>query len=189
MPELILPTSAVRESFLAAMAEYRAEGRGRPGDTSNVGHDIRTFGSVWSVPAEFERFVAKVRAQALEDTPRPAFYVPTTTLWWVGSSAGAAEYLGRLTIRHRLAPGSIGARNGHIGYDVRPSARRRGNATAMLAASLPIAADLGLKEALLTCDAGNIASRRTIERNGGVPTDPIDDKLRFWVPTIPTGRS
>jgi len=55
----------------------------------------------------------------------------------------------------------------------------------MLAASLPIAADLGLEAALLTCDAHNIASRRTIERNGGIPTDPIDDKLRFWVPTVP----
>jgi predicted acetyltransferase len=181
MPALILPTSQVRESFLAAMAEYRAEGRGRPGDTSNVGHDIRTFGSVWSVPAEFERFVAKVRAQALEDTPRPTSYVPTTTLWWVDQ----VSYLGRLTIRHRLAPGPIGERNGHIGYDVRPSARRRGNATAMLAASLPIAADLGLKTVLLTCDASNIASRRTIERNGGVRADPIDDKLRFWIPTVP----
>jgi predicted acetyltransferase len=179
MPELIPPTSAVRQSFLAAMVEYRAEGRGRPGDTSNIGHDMRTFGSVWSVPAEFERFVAKVRAQALEDTPRPTSYVPTTTLWWVAG----VEYLGRLTIRQRLPPGSIGERNGHIGYDVRPSARRRGNATAMLAASLPIAAGLGLKEALLTCDVHNIASRRTIERNGGVPADPVDDKLRFWVPT------
>lgn len=178
MPSLIAPTPRVRESFLEAMVEYCAEGRGRPGDTSNVGHDIRTFGSVWSVPAEFERFVAKVRAQALEDTPRPASYVPTTTLWWVDGPA----YLGRLTIRHRLAPGPIGRRNGHIGYDVRPSARRRGNATAMLAAALPIAASLGLSAALLTCDASNVASRRTIERNGGVPADPVDDKLRFWIP-------
>ncbi|MGX6602459.1 GNAT family N-acetyltransferase [Micromonosporaceae bacterium Da 78-11] len=161
------------------MREYRAEGRGRPADTSNIGHDIRTYGSVWAVPSEFARFVAHVRSQERADTPRPTVCVPATTLWWLDDD----EYLGRLTIRHRLSPGMLGERNGHIGYDVRPSARRRGHATAMLAAALPIAAGLGLPSALVTCDVTNEASRRTIERNGGVRTDPVDDKLRFWIPT------
>jgi predicted acetyltransferase len=120
-----------------------------------------------------------VLSQALPDTPRPAHVVPTTTLWWVAG----ADFLGRLAIRHRLAPGRIGEVNGHIGYDVRPSARRRGHATAMLAASLPIAASLGLAKVLVTSDADNVASRRTIERNGGVRYDRLNQKLRFWLPT------
>lgn len=180
MPHLVRPSADVHESFLAAMAEYVAEGRGEPADHSNVGHDIRTRGAVWHAPGEFRRFIEAIRAQELPDTPRPALYVPTTTYWWVDGR----EYLGRLAIRHKLAPGLTGQRNGHIGYDVRPTARRRGHATAMLAAALPLAAHLGLKRVLITCDETNEASRRTIERNGGVPTDRLDEKLRFWLDTV-----
>jgi predicted acetyltransferase len=59
--------------------------------------------------------------------------VPCTTLWWVDGPA----HLGRIAIRHRLTPW-LREVAGHIGYDVRPSARRRGHATAMLAAALPV---------------------------------------------------
>ena len=179
MPSLVAPTIDVHESFLVAMAEYRAEGRGSPNDDSNIGQDLRVYGATWASPAVFSEFVAELRSRALDDTPRPAHFVPTTTLWWLDGR----EYLGRLNIRHRLAPGRAGERNGHIGYDVRPGARRRGHATAMLAAALPIAARLGLPRVLVTCDESNEASRRTIVTNGGVPTTRLDEKLRFWVPT------
>ena len=161
------------------MDEYVAEGRGGPDDFSNIGNDLRAHGSRWATPAGFERFVAYLLAQRLEETPRPPGFVPTTVLWWLDGD----EYLGRLNIRHRLAPGRAGERNGHIGYDVRPSARRKGHATAMLAAARPIAAAVGLSRVLITCDDDNEASRRTIERNGGVPADRRDEKLRFWLST------
>src|SRR4051794_35925869 len=80
-------------------------------------------------------------------------------------------------------PGRIGERNGHIGYDVRPSARRKGHATAMLAAARPWVARLGLTGALITCDTDNLPSRRVIEANGGVLLDHLDEKLRFWFRT------
>ncbi|MBM2622155.1 GNAT family N-acetyltransferase [Actinoplanes sp. LDG1-06] len=178
MPELVPPTVDARESFLVAMDEYVADGRGGFDDFSNIGNDLRAYASTWSTPAGFARFVGYLRAQRLEETPRPVGFVPTTVLWWLDGP----EYLGRLNIRHRLAPGLAGERNGHIGYDVRPGARRKGHATAMLAACKPIAAALGLSQVLVTCDFDNEASRRTIERNGGVPTRRLDEKLRFWVP-------
>jgi predicted acetyltransferase len=53
----------------------------------------------------------------------------------------------------------------------------------MLAAALPVAAALGLECVLLTCDQDNVASRRVIERNGGLLQDRRGSKLRFWVPT------
>jgi predicted acetyltransferase len=99
-------------------------------------------------------------------------------MWWVHDE----EYLGRIAGRHRLAP-HLREVGGHFGYDVRPSARRRGHATAMLRAALPIARRLGIEPALVTCDVDNIASRKVIERNGGVLEDQRGDKLRFWVPT------
>lgn len=72
---------------------------------------------------------------------------------------------------------------GHIGYDVRPSARRRGHATAMLRAALPVAYGLDIESALVMCDVDNIASRKVIEANGGIFEDQRGGKLRFWVPT------
>jgi predicted acetyltransferase len=100
-----------------------------------------------------------------------------TTLWWVEDD----RFLGRLAIRHRLTP-VLERAGGHIGYDVRPSARRQGHARAMLAAALAIAnTTLGIDEALLTCDEINVASRRVIEANGGRYIDTISGKRRFWV--------
>src|SRR5262245_35121739 len=126
MPDLVAPTALVRVSFLAAMAEFQAEERGASIDQSMVG-DGR--GGDWSTPAGFDRYVRWLRDQASEHVPRPPGYVPATTLWWVAGW----EYLGRLAIRHRLTA-RLHEMGGHIGYDVRPTARRRGHATAMLAA-------------------------------------------------------
>jgi predicted acetyltransferase len=179
VPSLLPPTVDAHRSFLVAMDEYVAEGRGGLDDFSNIGADLRAYAATWSTPAGFAQFVDFLLAQRLEETQRPPGFVPTTVLWWLDGD----EYLGRLNIRHRLAPGSAGERNGHIGYDVRPSARRRGHATAMLAASRPLAAALGLPRVLITCDFDNDPSRRTIERNGGLPAPRQDEKLRYWLPT------
>jgi len=174
MPALVLPTPDVQTSFLAAMDEFVAEGV----------HDSQTAAWIehsdpqWRSPAAFVQFTAAVVADRLEDTPRPERHVPCTTLWWVEGQ----EYLGRIAIRHRLNE-FLAEVGGHIGYDVRPSARRRGHATAMLRAALPVAAGLGIDSALLTCDHDNLASQRVIEAAGGVFEDQRAHKLRFWVPT------
>ena len=59
----------------------------------------------------------------------------------------------------------------------------QGHASAMLAASLPVAARLGIDSVLVTCDATNVGSRRVIEANGGVFEDQRAEKLRYWIPT------
>lgn len=178
MPELILPHPRVHRSFLAAMAEFQAEGGGGPLDDSETGHAIRVYGGQWASPTEFARYIRHLEQEAREQAPRPEGRVPQTTLWWVDGD----EYLGRISIRHRLTAGlrEIG---GHIGYDIRPSARRRGHATAMLAAVLPVARSLGIGQALLTCDEDNMASRRVIEANGGVLEGDSGGKVRYWVAT------
>ena len=178
MPEFVVPAERVRASFVAAMTEFQAEGRGQPADDTMVGNEIRRGRSSWDTEEGFARFVAELRAEALEETARAINYVPATTLWWVDGD----EYLGRLAIRHRLTEGLLRI-GGHIGYDVRPTARRRGHATSMLRAARPIAHSFGINPALLTCEVSNVASRRVIESNGGVYENEIDGKLRFWVPT------
>jgi len=53
----------------------------------------------------------------------------------------------------------------------------------MLRAVLPVAGDLGIDSALVTCDVDNVASRKVIESSGGVLEDQRGGKLRFWVAT------
>lgn len=178
MPELSLPTDQVKESFLAAMAEFAAEGRGQPGDDSMVGHEIRDWSGCWDSDRGFALYLTVLRVEADENSPRPADRVPCTTWWWIEGQ----DYLGRIALRHRLTP-RLREAGGHIGYDVRPAARRRGHATTMLAAVLPVAQDMGIDRALLTCLPDNIASRRVIESCGGVLEDEYDGLLRFWIPT------
>ena len=160
------------------MEEFRSEGRGTDDDRTVIGRYLRECTDAWSSDSAFAEFVAGVRAERLEETSRPEGYVPDTELWWVDGD----EFLGRIGVRHRLTPMLLEI-GGHIGYDVRPLARRRGHATEMLRQALAIAHELGIDPALVTCDAGNIGSRAVIERNGGVLEDERLGKLRFWVPT------
>jgi predicted acetyltransferase len=178
MPELITPHPRVHRSFLTAMAEFQSEGLGGPDDDSNSGQAIRAYASRWTDPAEFACYLRELQDEAREDPPQHGGHVPQTTLWWVSGS----EYLGRISIRHRLTA-RLTEIGGHIGYDIRPSARKLGHATAMLAAALPVARALGIDPALLTCDEDNVASRKVIEANGGVVEDKRGGKLRYWIPT------
>jgi predicted acetyltransferase len=174
MPELVLPTTSVRESFLEAMDEFVAEGA----ENSQTAAWIEHNAPGWREPEVFEVFVEALRADALEETPRPERHVPCTTLWWVEGD----DYLGRLAIRHRLNDFLLDV-GGHIGYDVRPTRRREGHATGMLRQALPWARTLGIDPALVTCDDDNVGSIRVIEAAGGTLEDVRRDKRRYWVPT------
>lgn len=181
MPRLGPPTTALQASYLAALDEFRAEGRLGPRDSTGLAMEVRAGIPGLDDPDGFAAYVAGLHARALPETPRPPGWVPDTVLWF----ADEDQFIGRLTIRHDLNE-MLREVGGHIGYDVRPSARRRGHATEMLRRALPMAAALGLDPLLITCDVDNIGSRRVIQANGGRLEDERHGKLRFWVPTIPT---
>ena len=181
---LLRPAAEVHGSYLAALAEFHAEGRNRHLDASRLAD-----------PVVFARFVAALRLEAgdmaaafrlyreigvmpYEGVTDPRELVPETVRWLVVGG----EYVGRIAIRHRLTPALL-RKGGNIGYEVRPSARGRGHATAMLAAALPIAAALGIDQARIDCDVDNVASRRVIEKNGGLFEKEEAGSLYFWVPT------
>ena len=90
--------------------------------------------------------------------------------------------LGFLAIRHDLNDFLFNY-GGHIGYSVRPSRRGQGHASRALALAVRRSAELGLDRVLLTCDEENLASARTIERNGGVHEDTRNGKRRYWIRT------
>ena len=170
---LISPHIDIRGSYVEALREFHAEDRNTDLDPDDL---LR--------PDAFAAFVARLHAEARPETPRPENWVPGTTFWFVDGN----EFLGTLQIRHELTE-TLRTVGGHIGYEVRPSARRRGHATEMLRQSLPFAYALGIDPALVTCDDTNLGSRRAIEANGGVPDEPIGAKLRFWVATSSSSRS
>jgi predicted acetyltransferase len=167
MPQLVAPAIEYQLSFLAALAEYHEERR-------HLELGVATLRD----PATFARYVAALRAEehllALDRSGR----VPQTNLWWVEGD----QYIGRIALRHRLNA-SLRRIGGHIGYEIRPSRRHAGHATAMLAAALPLTAAMGIDPALITCDVNNAISRRVIEANGGSYAGRDDNELHFWVPT------
>ena len=167
---LLAPTPALREPFLEALAEYQSEGLGYYGRLDSFS---------LADPHAFSAYVRALLLESVPVAPRPG-QVPQTTLWWVEGR----RLVGRLSIRHELNEWLF-TTGGHIGYDVRPSERRRGHATAMLAAARPFAHALGIDPALVTCDHDNVASRKVIEANGGVAAEPTSTKLRYWVSTGP----
>lgn len=175
MPELVPPTVTVHRSFLAAWDELASEDDRQMGAHGPVEEWTREQAED---PAEFARLVDDIRRAADPRTELPPGLVHHTVLWFVDGP----QWLGRLSIRHHLTPPLLEL-GGHIGYVIRPSARRRGHATRMLTQALPTAARLGIDPALITCDSDNEASRKVIEAVSGELEDERHGKLRFWVPT------
>ena len=179
---LVPPDPALQASYLEALAEVVPEGNARffelvlPAEGDFPGADFPA--DRLADPGVFAEFCAYTRALEDPATPMPRDWVSGTYLWAVKDDT----VVGRISLRHALTPWLLEV-GGHIGYAVRPSARRRGVATRMLALMLPVAAAHGIDPALVTCDDTNGASRRVIEANGGVLEDQRGDKLRFWVPT------
>lgn len=179
---LVEPDPARQASYLDALAELAAEGNshfldlvlpaepGFPG----VSYTMESLAD----RATFEQFCAYTTALSEPDTPRPAGWVTGTYLWMVERDT----VVGRISLRHTLTPWLLEV-GGHIGYAVRPSARRRGHATTALSLMLSVAAGRGIDPVLVTCDDDNVASRRVIEASGGILEDVRNDKMRFWLRT------
>lgn len=172
MPQLCSPAVGMQTSFAGAMTEFIAEGRGAADDDTMVGDEIRD--GRWRTGSGFVDFVAALHAAAV--TPAKPGWVTCTTWWWCDDTG----YLGRIALRHELTERLLEV-GGHIGYDVRPTARRQGHATAMLAAVLPHARGRHIERLLVTCDVDNVGSRRVIEHNGGVLENESDGNLRYWI--------
>jgi predicted acetyltransferase len=172
--ELVEPSVKYKNSFIESVKELK-ENTGS--ETTRRYRDLSTS----ELEADFESFVEKERAHA-EGKYLPEGYVPQSEFWLVDNS----EYVGHVGVRHRLNEHLLKI-GGHIGYSIRPSKRNMGYGTKILELALPKAKELGMDKVLLTCDATNIASRRIIEKNGGVLENQVPnpetgiDKLRFWI--------
>lgn len=147
MARLVRPDARYKDSFLEAACEFKAGGHHRYVDLD-----------VDVLARDFEHFLAR----ELDRSPLTPQHVPDTVFWLVEGD----QFIGRIVLRHHLND-FLRRFGGHIGYEVRPSRRREGHGTRMLALLLDEARAMGLAKLMLTCDADNIGSRRIIEANGG----------------------
>ena len=93
--------------------------------------------------------------------------------------------LGAVNIRHYLNDYLL-KYAGHIGDGIRPSERNKGYATEMIRLALIECKKLGINKVLMVCDKDNIASAKTIIKNGGIlENEFINDsgkiEQRYWI--------
>lgn len=92
--------------------------------------------------------------------------------------------VGAVNIRHYLNEALL-LNGGHIGDGVRPSERRKGIATKMIALALEECRKLNIDRVLMVCDKENIASAKSIQNNGGILENEIEVngivEQRYWI--------
>ena len=92
--------------------------------------------------------------------------------------------VGAVNIRHYLNEALL-CNGGHIGDGVRPSERRKGIATQMIALALEECKKLGIRKVLMVCDKDNIGSAKSIQNNGGILENEIEVngiiEQRYWI--------
>jgi predicted acetyltransferase len=171
MPELVAPTARLHTAWLEARDEWG------PG-VHEDGFGLRPSDEVDSSDG-FAVWVARLADESDQATRVATGEVRCTYRWIVEGG----RVLGGIVLRHEVNDFVRWA--GHIGYGIRPSARRRGLATWALGRMLDEARVLGLDRVLVVCEAGNVASAKTIERRGGVLDDVRDTEhgitRRYWI--------
>jgi predicted acetyltransferase/predicted GNAT family acetyltransferase len=164
-PRLVSPRARLREAFIEMAEEFAAGGDDRYAPARR----------------DFSAYLALGRRLAT-DGGLPADRVAMDEFWLVEGD----RLLGGTRLRHRLIP-VLELDGGHIGYDIRPSARRRGFGHAILALSIQRARAIGIDRVLLTCETTNPGSARIIERAGGVRIPNSisartgNEMMRFWI--------
>ncbi len=125
----------------------------------------------------FEQYVT-----SLEVTDTSGGLVPDSTYFCLDTERN--RFVGAVNIRHYLNEPLL-LNGGHIGDGVRPSERRKGIATEMIALALKECRKLGIDRVLLVCNKDNIGSAKSIIRNGGVLENEINVngkvQQRYWI--------
>ena len=93
-------------------------------------------------------------------------------------------FIGAVNIRHTLNDKLL-FNGGHIGDGIRPSERNKGYGTEMIKLALTECQKLGIKNVLMVCDKDNVSSSKTIQNNGGILENELDDNgtiiQRYWI--------
>ena len=141
--------------------------------------------SIEFMDKNFEGLLEYFEQQRCENQPEGR--VPNTTLWLFDDD----KFIGLYNIRHRLNEVLLKS-GGHIAYQIIPSARQKGYVKAGLKLVLKWCHEnLGLEQALLSCNAKNVGSDRAMtsvmnEMGGMRCPDAIINKVlerSVWINT------
>ena len=109
---------------------------------------------------------------------------------WVESGEYAickdGKMIGRVNFRKALNKYLLLHSLGHIGYAIKHSERGNGYATTALKLMLDKMWEMGYGEVMISCNDRNFASRRVIEKNGGVLNrvnmiNPEEPEREYWI--------
>ncbi|HET7081649.1 MAG TPA: GNAT family N-acetyltransferase [Chloroflexia bacterium] len=167
---LIEPTPALAAAFQAMVEEFRQAGEASYQRYRDLIRD------------DFPGYVRWTESLREANPARPD-RVPESIFWLVRAGH---TVLGSSRLRYGLTA-QTAQTGGHIGYDIRPGARRQGYGTRLLALTLDRARAAGFDRVLITCDTANLGSARVIEKNGGVLENRLIDPAsgeevsRYWI--------
>jgi predicted acetyltransferase len=168
MPELIPPTTGLHAAFLECRDDW-GPGLHEDGFGLSANDDVDS-------PDGFAAWVSQ-QSRLTHPAGDPCPDEKHASSRWIVEDG---EILGGIALRHWFDN-----EVGHLGYGVRPSARRRGLATWALGEMLGEARALRLERVLVVCLADNVTSARTIERNGGVLEGARETEhgevRRYWI--------
>lgn len=169
--ELVKPSTEYKDEYISFYKDWKSSEE-----------DITPW-VVEKDPSNFDAMLDFLFSQDTEDKITNGTFVPHSTFWLIEKYS--KKVIGAVNIRHRLNTKLLNC-GGHIGYGIRPSERRKGYASMLLALTLEIAKDMGLNSVLLVCDKGNLASEKTIIKNGGkFESEYAEDNgnivRRFWI--------
>lgn len=93
-------------------------------------------------------------------------------------------FVGAVNIR-RFSDDALLGDSAHVGDGVRPSQRKKGIATQMIALALEKCKELGIHKVLMICDKDNIGSAKSIQNNSGVLEGEMDMDgeivQKYWI--------
>lgn len=146
-------------------------------------NDIENAAYYLEGKTDFLRYVQRLNHEAAGINLREG-YVPCSHFWLIDKEK---SLLGAIRVRHNIDTDFLALEAGHIGYDIAPSHRGKGNGKLMLKLVLSKAAELGIERALVIANEDNIASRCVIEANGGEFEKIVMGKVfpnplaRYWI--------
>ena len=155
-----------KEPFIQMMEEWSSSGE------KIIPYSIRRF--------DYRDFDYYCEHLEVKDTS--SGLVPDSTFFCLDQDRNV--FVGAVNIRHYLNDALL-LNGGHIGDGVRPSERGKGIATKMIGLALEECRKLNISRVLMVCDKENIASAKTILKNGGVLENEVEVdgvvEQRYWI--------
>lgn len=168
--ELVIPNESYKEQVMDYLEEHIKNGE----------YELHGDGGLDHLK-DYDKWLLKIESDMKTEGDEKR--VPSTLYLAIRKSD--SKLIGMIQIRHKLNENLLKT-GGHIGDGVRPSERNKGYSTEMIRLALEKCKELNIRKVLMTCDKNNVASAKTIIKNGGVLENEIMEEdgnivQRYWI--------